>query len=445
MTNYDKREYLKTPKGQYSRYYWRKLRGRSYYFFEKEPQSKKSMKSGDKIKFQREILKLMLKSKRRSYTSLVVAELSLSSTLKNPPHIHTAVKNLLDIFGKPLPKSGIRRKGLIYQDDRKIAYLSVRYALGINKKSIRARFVPLNYLIQDLKLASDILSGEYADFYNCSDFQEKIKKIDGYYRDINRESSLDNLRNLIKDKDKYLRVFSEGAYQAMVKMERMSIQESILSNMRLKVSDLYLLYQSSTFTQSTKSNISPKSGDWICNVSSSLSEWVARSPIRIQLPSIPIREGDTNLFKDKVKKSLKKFLKEHKIYEPLYVPVNLEVIYKPPLASHNFFKDLDNIMCLILPIFSDVYKPPPTRISTINLNDIKDMRLFTSLKKMIDAFPKSVKHSVSGYDIFEIPRDSQDKGDGFITIGLSGGLSATNSHWNRIDQIIDEWIQCCKN
>jgi len=423
MTYYKKSDYLETPEGQYSRYLWRKRRGQIHYFLNKEPQSKKSMSLDQKIKFQRDILNLMLRLKKRSYRSRIVVELFLNSTSKNPPHIHTAVKSLLDIFGRPLAQSGIKRKGLIYQDDRQIVILSVRYFFDRNKKGINARFVPLNYFLQDLKLAYNILNEDYADFYNCHEFQEEIEQIEYPHKVFSYGKTSDNLEDLLRNKDKYLQVISEKAFNEMIKMERMSIQESILNSFGLNIRNLYLIYCPLILFKNARRITSSRPIDPIQEIPTFLSKWVACSPIKIKLPNVPMREGETNHFKVKVRELMKKFLIDNKIYQQLYIPVNLEIIYKPPLTSNGFFKDLDNIMKLILPIFHDIFEPPPTRLSAVDLNDIKNLPLYNWLKKMIDNFPKSIKHTVLGFDIFEIPRDLKDISDGFITVGISGGPS----------------------
>jgi hypothetical protein len=137
---------------------------------------------------------------------------------------------------------------------------------------------------------------------------------------------------------------------------------------------------------------------------------------------------------------MRRFLSEHKVLEPLHLPVILQVIYKPPLVSWEFYKDLDNIMRWILPIFNEIFKAPPTYLSKLDPAIVPDERL----KKMICALPKNVPYSVAGYEIMEIPRKEGDEPQGFITIGITGGLTYQNL-WNRVEDIIKELHNCLKN
>ena len=55
----------------------------------------------------------------------------------------------------------------------------------------------------------------------------------------------------------------------------------------------------------------------------------------------------------------------------------------------------------------------------------------------IKNLPKSVKYSVSGFEIIEIPRHQNDKSRGYVVIGISPGSFASSSIWGRINKIIE--------
>ena len=168
------------------------------------------------------------------------------------------------------------------------------------------------------------------------------------------------------------------------------------------------------------------------------SIWLNSLPIRVMLPGIPIREGETDAFKKKVRKSLMLFLSSHKILTPLRVPVILQAIYKPPEVPENFYKDLDNIMRLILPIFNDIFKPPPSHLSVFNSAEIED----EYIKRRIEALPKSMPYSVVGYEIMGIPRRRNDDPSGYITMGITANVNTYGSLWNKVDEIIRKWSEC---
>lgn len=439
-------EYLKIPQGQCGRYNWRKRHGCSHYLFDMEPRSKKAMKVEGKVAFQREILRQMKQLHRAAYRGRIVAELSINLASKTPPHIHTIVKNLLDNFSTPLPKSRIRRKGLIYQDDRQIVYLSVRYHIGNNRSQILASFAPFRHFLLDLALAKDIISGEYDDYFDDHDFLKNIGEIEDYYGDLDGEDKIawDSLKDLTRNKDKCIQRFGKQGYDSLIKMDQMQLQESFVKRCRLSVRDIYTLYHAAGKIPKVEDVVFPELKKCTRNLSSHLTQWITNSPVKIQLSRIPIRENETQQFKREVRESIRRYREKYKTLEPLHIPITLEVIYKPPPVSQGFFKDLDNIMRLILPIFHEEFKPPPTFISNMNLNDISDERFLEKMKPLIEALPKSVKYSIAGYEIFEIPRHQSDQDNGFISVGISGGVLGIKSLWDRVNEVIDKWQEHCE-
>lgn len=433
-----------TPQGQYGRYKWRQRHHWSHYLFNMEPKSKKAMKKPEKVLFQQEILKQMKELHRTAYRSKIVAEFDIMPTSQNPPHIHTAMKNILDLFSKPLPESGIRRKGLVYQDDKQIAYLSVNYHLGNAIPLISASFVPLKNFLEDLKLTEEILAGEYDefDYFDRRDFLEDIKEFEDLNEEPNEDLLWDEHRNLLRNKESYIKNFGQTIYESLIKLDRKQLQENFLKKCRLGVRNLYTLYRAAGEVSKFENLFNSDMQEWSQNLTRDLVQWIVDSPVKIQLSRVPIKEGETQKFKDQIKDSLKKYKERFPILNPLYIPVSLEVIYKPPPVSAGFFKDLDNIMREhILPIFNEEFKPPPTFISTIELDKISDKTLREKFQQKIDGLPKSVKYSVTGYEIIEIPRHQKDRDNGFINIGITTSLFRSSSNLKNVNSIIEKWYQ----
>ena len=439
-------EYLETPKGQYGRYQWRRRKGLSYYSFNIEPKSKKSMKIHEKMNFQQKISKRMTQRSRKSYRSEIIAELSITPSANNPPHIHTAVKNLLDLFGKPMQDSGIKRKGLVYNDDKQIRYLSAEYHLGQEEPCIRSSFYPLRYFLEDLKLANDILDGKYNDYFSYISLMQDIKEFYGTRNldDVHDDTVLD-YKQWVKNRSKYIGLFGEKTYEKMIQLYKMQLQEYFFKTCRLYIKDVYLLYRLAGLISNSRFERLglEQFEEWARNQSDSLSKWITHSPLKIKLPHTPITVGDTKRFKVAIQKKLNDYKKKYEILQPLYNPIALEVIYKPPLASDGFYKDLDNIMRLILPIFNNEFKPPPSFLSLCNTDDIPDEDMIAGIKRRSQLLPKSIKHSVIKYEIFEIPRHRNDTEEGFISIGITGGLSCLDTLWCRMDKIIEKWKEHC--
>lgn len=397
------------------------------------------MKLQEKIEFQQKLLAKMKESRRRAYRAPIIAEMSFSTTAKNPPHIHTVVKNYLDLFEKLLDKS-IKRKGLVYQNDKKIYGLSVRYNIGMKPKT-RVSFSSFRDFLQDLDLVNEIISGCYFNKYGCHDLEEHIAEIQGRSEDNYFNGSIESLRDLIKDKDLIISAIGEKSYEAMLISYRMLAQEQVLKGLKLGIKDLYLFYMPLITEQKFGRELNPPDNE-LDRIPEVTSDWVANSPIRIQLPNAPLVKGDSDKFKQKVRESIEIFHREHSILIPLHIPVNLNILYKPPKEPEKDYNDLDNIMRKIVPVFNEIFEPPSTYLSHTDLDNIKDKRLYEDLKKSQDRVPKSIRTSISGYDIFKMPRDEEDESDGYLTASFSNGTLFQDSPRCVINRIVEKWIKC---
>jgi hypothetical protein len=425
MFYYDKStsEYLKTLKGRLNRYNWRKLTGSTYYKFSSEPPGKNT-NCIEKIEFQRKVLRKLKKSKKRAYRSRIAAEIDIYPTSQTPPHIHKASREMINLFEQPLKQSGITRKGLIYQNDNQIAYLSVRYNFDTSEKAIRAEFAPIRNFFEDLRLSYYIMTGDFDEFIDRCDLEEKINEIEGSREGRDFSRTMEKLHETERDKDAYIKMLGEKAYNAMLLMDKLDAQKALLNMSKLTVRDIHSVLNTSGIFEKSSA---------LREISEIAADWVTNTPIKMQFPDIPTENNQTSIYKHKILTSLKKFKKQFSILYPLYTPVILEAIYKPPLASKSFYKDLDNIMGWFVPIFHDIFKPPPSHLSLIDPENIKD----DDLKIKIQRLPKSVKYSVSGFEIIEIPRHQEDKSSGYVVIGIAPGSYASSSIRNRISKIIE--------
>lgn len=115
------------------------------------------------------------------------------------------------------------------------------------------------------------------------------------------------------------------------------------------------------------------------------------------------------------------------------------------MVSEGFYKDLDNIMGMIVPAFNEIFEPPSTYVSHVDLKDIKDDRSYNSLKRMQERIPRSIKTSISGYDIFEMPRYSDEDSGGYLTASFSSEISSISLPMFTLDRIVDTWIDFCED
>src|SRR5699024_4739552 len=92
-----------------------------------EPKSKKGINEKDKQLFQYHVYNQMVESNRRAFRSPVIMKIDFYSTINNPPHIHTLTKNYLDLLSTPLEQKKIKRKNLLFKDDRQVEVLIVNH------------------------------------------------------------------------------------------------------------------------------------------------------------------------------------------------------------------------------------------------------------------------------------------------------------------------------
>lgn len=423
-------DYLQTPKGQLGRHSWRRVHGLQRFRFASEPKSKNGMSRQEKLDFQRHIYAHMRKYHRRAYRGRVCAQFSMDPTENNPPHIHTATKNLVDLFGRPLDGSGLERKGLIYGDDRQIAYLAATYNLGNTEPCIRVGFYPFRYFVADLELASNILAGTYDD-----DRLPWDRRLSESTNDDLDDLELDSdFEEWTKNREATVRLVGANVYNAMVQYYMFRHQERFLRLSGLRIKDINILYRSVGLTQE-KVRFEHLS-QWAQSMSKSLGRWVIDSPLKIRLPQLPMSEGETNEFKSAIRNELRAFKVKHPLLQRLQWPVGLELLYKPPVSSRGFQKDLDNIARLIVPVFNEEFRPPPSFFSSIN--DIPDL-LDGRKREQLRALPKSVRYSVVRYEVFEVPRSAFDDQEGFLCLGVTGGNHCYRTMWDRVEGVIHDW------
>ena len=108
-----------------SRWLRRKYRRGIYLRIPGALSTKKSARPRQDKEKQQAIASALRKSKRNPFRSDVAIRLVLSPSSPNPPSIHRAVKYLLDLLGEPRKYSLLKKKGLLYLDDKQVSYLAV--------------------------------------------------------------------------------------------------------------------------------------------------------------------------------------------------------------------------------------------------------------------------------------------------------------------------------
>jgi hypothetical protein len=382
-----KSEYLKTPEGQLSRRLWR-THNLSLYSFDFEPKSKKGMTNSEKVVFQQELLKQIEERGRRAYRGRIVVYLSFHATNRNSPQVHTVTKNFLDLFSSPLPEAKIKRKSLVYQDDKQIAYLAVRYFIGDDKPYISVVVKPFRDFLIDLEVIHSFSLDEDTDRHSEND-----------------DGNWDGYNDLLKNKDRYIKIIGPEGYKGMLESYKISLQGNLLKQSMLSLRDIIVLYRGLGPSNDFSIPQNHEIGNFFADITNTVKKWILTFPLRIQLPQVPTKPGDTNDFKIKVRESIKSYKNQFRILSKIIIPFYMEVLYKPPCVSQGFSKDLDNIMKLITPVVYEELTPPL---------------------------------SLQGYEVFELHRQKQDVSDGFLTINFTSGYHNLGTVWDRVNDAIEK-------
>lgn len=141
-----------------------------------EPLSKNSMKPKYKESAQEEIIEKIKSRNKSGFNSStnVCLKMNISTNHKTPPHIHTILKNYIDLLWKFYNKK-IKRKKILFKDDEQIKYLSVSYSIGLGTSELHFKLYPFNLFIDDIRLAYSFTEGDFGDIDR---FSYRISSID---------------------------------------------------------------------------------------------------------------------------------------------------------------------------------------------------------------------------------------------------------------------------
>lgn len=426
----EKREFLLTAEGAYSRYFQRKIKRGILFDIKGEPLSKNSMKQKDKESVQKSIVEKLKAIKKRGFmsTTKVCLIMNIYTNHKTPPHIHTIPKNYIDLLWKFYNRK-IRRKKILLEDDKQIKYLSVRYYIGYDEVGAKIDFelYPFNSFIDDIRLAYSFTEGQLG---SVDRFLHRIGIREDYNEKFN--NSIYDYERLLENKS----AFDDETFEILSQYSYQSVQEDYLKTQNLSIRDLYYLFCNSIgYVQSIEGREYLSSSE-VKKMNSLLQLTIVGSPLNISLPSVPTAKGESAIFVSTVKEKMIEYRDKHRFINPLLNPVSIKVFYKPPVTKNEFSKDLDNIMRIIVPAFHEVFKPPVSLLQCVNLERLED-NIREKYETILKKTPRSIQHQITGYEIFEIPRENGDISEGFLSLVIADGLSG--DAYSIIEKTIEEY------
>jgi hypothetical protein len=371
-------------------------------FLDIAPESKKSM-GKNQIEIQKLIIDQMKKRHFRKIRSKIAIEIIAYSSEKNPPRVERFVKNLLDLMHKKKILEDIDDADFLpFEDDSDIKYLSVRYIFLPGKSQTVIHIRPFSSFISDLHFIDREIEEDESD-------KDDFISISERYED------------LIKNKEKYIKLLSKKAYESMLDLSTLDMQKSLSSNMAISPFIIRLIYS--------------KKGTKPAFIKDTYKEWadsLINFPIRIKLPELPTEKNTSKAYKADAKSQLSSYVNKRPLFKNLKAPAIATVLYSPPAGKKGFYKDVDNIMLeYILPIFNDIFTPP---ITLLNLHMRKKDKFST-------AIPKSLNGSAMGYVIIELPKKYSKQRKGFLSVGFEVVDFDREGLIQSIDKKIESYIE----
>jgi len=377
-----------------------------------EPKSKKSISEIDKQQFQHHVNKQMTELNRRAFRGPVIMKINFYSAGNNPPHIHTLTKNYLDLLSTPLDKNKIKRKNLLFKDDRQVEVLIVNHQIEErhNRPSIQIKIMRYSNFVKDLKLIKQI---QWNDF-DC-EAQNRNFDMDELLERHNDEMLIDwvqSLETYYDMKDFYNNHGEKGDHKNSEDIHLYHAQRSFLTEINFNIVNLVDLYFNETLEFPEGFNILEFDHR---------KYWFAlggRSGISgINIQDLPTQKGETKKFKNEIDKVLQEYSKKFAFMSPLLINLSLLILYIPP---KNIDVDLDNLARRIVPQINQQLQPAG--------------KYFFRGNDRQEYIPKSVTQ----YQVIRIPRQENDPIKGAVRIMLYP-KSPYKNIWSDAHSLIFVW------
>lgn len=434
-----RRDYIDTRQGQRTQ-----LRDRSaniiYINVEQEPKSKKSISLEEKISFQRKVNQDM--GSKRAFQGEIALQIDFISTQDNPPAIQTLAKNYLDLLASPLPELCLRRKSLLYKDDRQIKFLTVNYhidreARRVNltpKPSIQITARPMRNILADLKLAHRIMNNDFINDNTCRwrdppPYEKKFPEDDDDL-DIRLVESVNLLREFQEDRNFFEEHYGALAYKNMKLAYSMRAQELHLERNEITVTRLL----STLELIKRKMNLKGILGDYIRAAKQDNRDWLLSSLFSLDLTQLPVQKEETETFKKAIRNAISTHSKEKDYLFPLVTPLAITIFLVP--SSHQGI-DLDNLVrSYVVPAVDEILRPPsiafhgaPNNFSIPGSDDRDETRRI---------YARTPKHGITRYQVFELPRLEKDPRGGYVRLFFGNGLNSAD-FIQRLDAYLSDW------
>ena len=380
------------------------------------------MSRKSKVSFQSRVLTELRLRRRLAYRDLLVLQLRMESSDRNPAHIHTIAKNVIDLLGRPLPEVS-RRCGLLYRDDQQIHGLAVSCEHGVSAPSITVSARSLGEFREDLAIAERAISD------GMTDGEIQFRKQSEY------ECELDDL---LANRDWYISHLGDTNYQAMLVLAQRESQHQLLGASGITARDLYYFYRANDLRLTDRRNV-------LDEFSRTWEEIFIDHPLRIRLEELPVNPHSSDEYRNQVDAALREFRSRYsRLLTPLRVPVAIEVAIKPPLPSRSqALHDLDNVLRrYLIPKVVELFEPPSHFIWALERDRITrtGANLGSTWSERFRLLPKSTAIGLIRFEAWKIPRTNGDVSPGFVALAVTADMTGHFDSIARVDKAVDVWV-----
>lgn len=417
-----KSEFVKSARGQALFYETRQRRGFEFWWFG-TLQTKQSRQPANDRLFQTKLLAQMNRLGRKGpYTCPVILEFEFLIESDRSPSIQNLTKHYLDLLMSPVDGVTAPRSKILLRDDSQVQLLSCTYNPIMKEDGLRIRVRRLADLFADLRLYEEILFGTFGSHFRIEDEED----------DFTDDNHVEDWYDLQERKDLLIQHRGEQAYQSFELLSRLLAQKEFLKRNTLSLRVLSGLFGA----RHHPFRHDPKFVSMLQGLAKTARAASVPEMVTIDVGPRPLRTGETDLFKAKVKKELKDYRQRFPFLFPLLTGVEITIFYVPPKEGSKI--DLDNLARkAIIPAVHEIMEPPVVHAAFWQaLQKVKpdDPIVWTAL----DQYKGSPKVHVSGYEVLCVDRLANDPLNGSVKLLLhSGDLIMTP--WTRLQRILDEW------
>lgn len=374
------------------------------------------MSEADRDAFQNAVAEKLSLMKRGTFRGDVALKLHLATTSRTAPQAHTIAKNLLDLLAGRRAGVNWPKHHLLYKDDSQVQALAVSCRHGNARPHIGIEARPFPAMLDDLELAAAAMQA--ADMTS-----------EAYYDDLRERDSIDTYRELVQNEDRDRKALGDKLYEAYSKMVRWSAQRALFGGAAITIPVLSWMYG---LPKGLPTGL-PKE-TW--------AELIGRSPVRIQLGSLPIASGGSAQFKKAVTDAVASFKARWDwVISPLVVAVALEVIIRPsPNTPPTVLHDLDNVVRdYLLPGIVPAFGTVTDHRWTIDFVELRkrDAKLADSWGRNPTP-PPGTRSGVTRYEAWRLPAVPGEPG--FVSVALLADTDAKGDLMAEIDGRIRDWM-----